>query len=158
MTDETKKEFTRRISQGSATEIIVILYEIAIKYMEDTEDFLKKDMHEDARRESANAVRVFGHLTASLDFTYAISMNLYRIYEYISKEVSMAVIRNSAEGLEAPIRMMKSLKESFEKLAREDQSGPMMDNSQTVYTGLTYGKGSLNDSTVVGECNRGFMV
>lgn len=157
MTDELKKDYTRRISQGSATEIIVILYEIALGYMADAKEYQKKGNHDDARRECTNAARVLSHLMGSLDFSYEISMHLFRVYEFISKEISMAVIKDDKERLDAPIRMMKTLKESFEKLAKEDKSGPMMNNSEVVYSGLTYSKGSLNDNTVVGNNNRGFM-
>jgi flagellar protein FliS len=34
---------------------------------------------------------------------------------------------------------------------------PVMDNSQSVYAGLTYGRGSLNEN-LVGNANRGFLV
>lgn len=158
MTDELKKEYTLRISQGSATQIIVILYEMAIGYATNTRDLLAEGKHDEARIEGANAAKVIGHLIGSLDFTYELSMNLYRIYEYISKEISMAVIKNDSDKLNSPIKMLDSLRESFEKLSKEDTSGPMMSNSQAVYTGLTYGKGSLNDSTMVENSNRGFTV
>lgn len=158
MTDELKKEYTLRISQGSATQIIVILYEMAIEYATNARDLLSEGKHDEARSEAANAAKVIGHLMGSLDFTYEISMNLYRIYEYVSKEISMAVIKNDSDKLNAPIRMLDSLRESFDKLSKEDTSGPVMANSQAVYTGLTYGKGSLNESTLVEGANRGFTV
>ena len=57
---------------------------------------------------------------------------------------------------EKTIKLLDSLKESFEKLAAQDDSGPAMSNTQSVYAGLTYGKGTLNESTSSG--NRGFTV
>lgn len=157
MTDEMIKDYTLRISQSSRTDIIVILYELAIKYMEDAADAFKCGDHEKARKECTNAGRVFGDLEESLDFSYEIAFPLFRIYEFLSKEVSMAVIKNDAGLLVAPIKLMYSLKESFVKLAKEDSSGPVMGNSQTVYSGLTYGKGTLNDSMDPGRNNRGYM-
>lgn len=35
--------------------------------------------------------------------------------------------------------------ESFEQVAKEDHSGPVMEHSQQLYAGLTYGKGTLNE-------------
>lgn len=40
------------------------------------------------------------------------------------------------------------MKESFEEIAKQDTSGPVMENSQQVYAGLTYGKGSLNEVAI----------
>lgn len=157
MTDEMKRDYTRRISQSSRTEIIVILYELAINYMQDEKDMLDAGNHEGARDESLSAQRVFGDLIGSLDFSYEIAMPLFRVYEYLNKQVSMAVIRNNSEMLVDAIRLTKSLKESFDKLASMDTSGPVMGNTEAVYSGLTYGKGSLNDSVVVGGDNRGYM-
>ena len=38
MTDEKKKEFTRRISEANPTEMVVILYDIALTYVEEGQE------------------------------------------------------------------------------------------------------------------------
>ena len=49
------------------------------------------------------------------------------------------------------------LLESFEEVARQDESGPVMENTQQIYAGLTYGKDSLNEVFLQGDENsRGF--
>ena len=158
MTDEMKKEYTLRISQSSRTEIIVILYELAIGYLKDAENCFDVSDREGARRECVNCTRVFGDLIGALDFSYELAFPLYRIYEYLSKEVSAAIICNDAKRLSAPIRLMESLKEAFVKLSESDLTGPVMGNSQMVYSGLTYGKGSLNEDMLYDNKNRGFTV
>ena len=35
--------------------------------------------------------------------------------------------------------------ESFEQVAKQDTSGAVMANTQQIYAGLTYGKGTLNE-------------
>ena len=55
--------------------------------------------------------------------------------------------------------MIKGLKESFEEVAKQDGSGPVMENTQQVYAGLTYGRDSLSEVTMYGNmANRGFRV
>ena len=55
--------------------------------------------------------------------------------------------------------VMTKLKEAFEEVAKQDTSGPLMENTQQVYAGLTYGKGSLNEVLISGdEYNRGYRV
>ncbi|MCR5830911.1 MAG: flagellar protein FliS [Lachnospiraceae bacterium] len=157
MTSEKKREYTLKITNASATGIIVIMYDLAMEYMEEARKCFNEGDHEGAKVQCTNAGRVLGDLETSLDFTYAISFYLFRIYEFVSKEVSMAVIRNDGKALGQCIRLMASLKESFEKIAEQDTSGPVMDNAQTIYAGLTYGKGILNESTSAAS-NRGYTV
>ena len=157
MTKERIQEYTLKITNASPTGIIVIMYDLAIEYIKEAEECFKAGDHESAKTQCTNAGRVLGDLISSLDFTYAISFYLFRIYEFISKEVSMAVIKNDGKALGECTRLMSSLKESFEKLAVQDKSGPVMENAQTVYAGLTYGKGTLNESTSA-TSNRGYTV
>ncbi len=155
MTKERIREYTLKITNASATGIIVILYDLAIEYMQEAVKCFDASDHDGAKVQCTNAGRVLGDLIASLDFSYGISFQLFRIYEFVSKEVSMSVIRNNGKSLKDCIRLMTSLKGSFEELADKDESGPVMKNTDAVYAGLTYGKGTLNESTVTSG-NRGF--
>ena len=156
MTNERIREYTLKITNASPTGIIVIMYDLAIDYIKEAQKSFDANDHEGARSSCTDAGRVVGDLISSLDFTYEISFPLFRIYEFISKEVSMSVIKNDGSALASCIKLLDSLKESFEKLAAQDDSGPAMSNTQSVYAGLTYGKGTLNESTSSG--NRGFTV
>lgn len=155
MTKERINEYTLKITQASRTEMIVILYDLADEYMDDAIKSYKANDHEGFRNNCLKAGRVIQDLIGALDFTYDLASALYRIYEYVSREISMAVIRNEIDGLIECRKLLASLKESFEKLAASDNSGPAMGNTQTVYAGLTYGKGVLNESIAL-ESNRGF--
>lgn len=156
MTKEQIREYTLKITNASPTGIIVIMYDLAIDYIREAQKCFDANDHEGAKVSCTNAGRVLGDLISSLDFTYEISFPLFRIYEFISKEVSMSVIKNDGSALASCIKLLGSLKESFEKLAVQDESGPAMSNTQSVYAGLTYGKGTLNEST--SSDNRGFTV
>lgn len=157
MTKERIREYTLKITNASATGIIVIMYDLAIEYIEEARKCFDGNDHENAKIQCTNAGRVLGDLITSLDFSYAISFYLFRIYEFVSKEVSMAVIKNDGKTLGDCIRLMSSLKESFEQLAQQDTGGPVMNNTEPVYAGLTYGKGTLNESTAA-SVKRGYTV
>ena len=143
MTNEQIREYTLKITNASPTGIIVIMYDLAIDYIREAQKCFDANDHEGARSSCTNAGRVLGDLISSLDFTYEISFPLFRIYEFISKEVSMSVIKNDGSALASCIKLLGS-------------SGPAMSNTQSVYAGLTYGKGTLNEST--SSDNRGFTV
>ena len=156
MTKERIREYTLKITNASATGIIVIMYDLAIEYIEEAAKCFDAKDHEGARKQCANAGRVLGDLISSLDFSYEISFPLFRIYEYISKEVSMAVIRDDAKALTEPVKFLRSMKGAFEELSAQDTTGPVMSNTQTVYAGLTYGKGTLNENTSYEPADRGY--
>ena len=62
-----------------------------------------------------------------------------------------------AHGYSAEI--FEKLLIGYKKVSEEDTSGPVMKNTQQVYAGLTYGRGTLNEMYVNGnEARRGFMV
>ena len=156
MTKDRIREYTLKITNASATGIIVIMYDLAMEYIKEAKNCFDIGDHEGAKIQCTNAGRVLGDLITSLDFTYEIAFPLFRIYEFISKEVSMAVIRNDGSCLLECTKLLQSLKESFEQLSEQDGSGPAMSNTQTVYAGLTYGKGTLNEST--NSQGRGYTV
>jgi flagellar protein FliS len=49
------------------------------------------------------------------------------------------------------------LKKGFVEVAKQDTRGPVMENTQQVYAGLTYGRNALNEVLVnANESSRGF--
>lgn len=158
MTKELIQEYTLKITQGSPTDIIVVMYDLANEYLGDAIKAYDNDDHAEFRGQCLNAVRVVRDLIEALDFTYPLAAPLYRVYEYISKDISGAVIKNEKDSLVKDMEFLKSLRESFSEVAKEDKSGPIMDNSQTVYAGLTYGKGTLNENVAASNMNRGYSV
>ena len=157
MTGDRIKEYTLKITQSSPTGLIVVLYDLAIEYIGDAKRAYAEGNHEEYRKECMNALKVINDLSSSLDFTYELAMPLFRVYEYMAKELSMAVIKNNTEGLDRVERYLSMIKGSFEKIAETDKGGPIMGNTQTVYAGLTYGKGVLNEN-ISSDGNRGYKV
>ncbi len=68
-----------------------------------------------------------------------------------------ADIRKDISETERIIGMLKKLQAAFAEVGKEDDSGPMMENTQQVYAGLTYSKSSLNED-MYSNGNRGFTV
>ena len=156
MTKEYKQQFTLRITQANKTELIVILYEIVLAYMEDAESALNQgDITE--FREALRKVRIcFGELIASLNLEYELAARLLSLYLYCNRELTKADIRKTKEPLVHINSVISKLLAAYRELAGQDKSGPVMQNSQTVYAGLTYGKNSLSENLSDQGANRGF--
>ena len=101
MTKEQIKEYTARVAQANRTELVVIIYEIALQ--------------------------------------------LRQLYSYVNEQLISTLVQRRPVHLDAACEVIRGLMESFEQVAKEDHSGPVMEHSQQLYAGLTYGKGTLNE-------------
>ena len=157
MTKDQKQDYTLRITQANRSELIVIVYDIALSYIDTAIRAFDESNMEAFGANSRYACKCIGDLLEALDFNYEPSYPLMRIYVYISKQLSLAPVKKDKEALIVAKRLLSKLKKSFEDIAAQDDSAPLMSNTQEVYAGLTYGKGSLNES-LQGSSNRGFTV
>ncbi len=156
MTREKKQELTLRITQANKTELIEILYEMILVYVDDAQK-----AHADGNRtEYRDAIRktrgCINELLASLNFEYELATNFLQLYMYCNRELALADVKNDAEYLTHVCRVVGKLQETYVELAKMDTSGPVMQNSQTVYAGLTYGKNNLTENMADQGMNRGF--
>ena len=157
MTDARKKEFTLRISQANKTEMIVILYEMLLCYNEDAKKALEENHLEEFRSFNKKGRACIEELISSLHMEYEIASKLLSLYLYCNKELSKADIYKNTEPIEHVEMVIRKLHKAYVELAKKDESGPVMQNSQTIYTGLTYGKNSLSENLSDQGENRGFL-
>ena len=54
--------------------------------------------------------------------------------------------------------VIDKLRGAWVQIEDKDESDASFDNAQTVYAGLTYGKGTLNESVADPDANRGLTV
>lgn len=158
MTAETVKNYTLRISQANRTEIIVIVYELADVYLGEALNNKQENDLEGYVESCHQARKCVNHLMNALDLEYEISNPLMSLYTYLNKEISMAAARYDEKRLIKVREQLKSLSGAFIEVAKTDASSPIMENSQTVYAGLTYGKDSLNESLYDEGARRGYTV
>lgn len=157
MTNEQRKAFSYRITQATPTQLIVILYEMAESYIDDAIEALKNNDAKEFRTNIKTAGQVIDELNHSLDMKYTVSIQLMRIYVYLKEAFLRASVALKDDELTRCRKMIGELKASFARIQDEDKRGPVMSNTQQVYAGLTYGKGTLNESFGP-ESNRGFRV
>ena len=146
MTEEKIREYSLRISQCSRSELVVITDEIVISYVNDARTAFNLEKWEDFRFQLRKARQFIDELSSSLDMRYEISYQLMSLYCYVRKCLIHASIALTIEGLDEVIHIMEALKKACSKVATQDKTGKVMENSQKVYAGLTYGPGSkLNE-------------
>ena len=92
----------------------------------------------------------------SLNPEYEIARNMYSLYVFFLKELVFAEKKeNGITFLEKIKPMIESLRNAYNTVAQENKNGPLMQNTQTVYAGLTYGRKDVNVN-LEQLSNRGF--
>lgn len=158
MTKELKQEFTLRITQANKTQLITILYEMILLYLDEAKEALDTE----DRPGFKNAVRkirdCMNELISSLNFEYELAQNFLQLYLYINRELVQASIHYEKENLKHVRAVIQKLHETYLQIEMQDATGPVMGNTQTVYAGLTYGKNTLTENVTAPDANRGFRV
>ena len=157
MDNQLKQDFTRRISQCNRGGMIIIIYDIFFAYVEDIR-LAKADDNRKAFKESIrNASDTLDELMNSLDFKYDLSKTLYSLYMYCKNNLAKAMYEYRLDKIDEAEKIMRCLYDSFEKVAAQDTSEPVMKNAQQVYAGMTYGRYELNENCS-DDIHRGFFV
>lgn len=138
MNKEAIKTFSYRISQASKTELVVIMYDMAQEYLKDAIQALNDDDRIGFCNNIRQVKRVIDELSSGLDMQYEIANELFVLYMQADKILIRCLARMDNEGLDKVVNMLNKLRESFYKLSKDDDSGPVLKNAQQVYAGLTY--------------------
>lgn len=149
MTKETIKTFQYRITQATASQLVVILYDMAIEYLNDA-------CESDSAKQ---AQKVIDQLICGLDMQYEISANLFVIYNHMKRSLISASVSLDNNEINRITGLLKKLRASFYEVSKQDDSEPLMRNTQAVYSGLTYSRGGISNETQTDNIeNRGFRV
>lgn len=157
MTRAEKKEFTLRISQANKTQMIVILYEMFLVYVKDGIEAHQKENRQNFRESIRKARGCLTELINSLNLENDLSIPLLQLYLYANKELARADVCNKTEPLENINIVINGLHEAYIKVVFHDTSKPVMENTQAVYAGLTYGKNDLQENLYDQGRDRGFL-
>ena len=158
MTRELKQEYTLRITQANKTQLITILYEMVLIYIDEAEAALSEDDWAEYKSAIRKIRGCMNELTASLNLEYDLAQNLLQLYLYVNRELVQASVHNEKENLEHIRLVIGELQKAYKKIENQDVSGPVMGNTQTVYAGLTYGRNTLTENITDPASNRGFCV
>ena len=158
MTSEQKQQFTLRITQANPTQLVVILYEMLICYLEEMEEAVH---NQDAVRfhESARGCRgCLNELLLSLNLDYEPAPQLQQLYFFCIRRLANAERKMEEAPLAEVKRVIQPLHDAYQQIEDQNTKGPVMNNSQTVYAGLTYDRNSLTENMADQGANRGMLI
>lgn len=146
MTKEQIQTYTRRISQANVSGLAVVLYDITIDYLEEGMRADREGNPEVFEADMKQAQAALQQLMGMSKAETQTGLDVMQLYLFIDRQILMAIVKRKPENIEACIGYLKRLRESFQVLSEQDKDAPLMERSQQVYAGLTYGKGYLNET------------
>lgn len=156
MTKEQKSQFTLRISNANSTELVVVLYDMTLEYLKEGREAGSDEQLAEAIRKARGCIN---ELLASLHTEHEIARNMQSLYLFCIRRLATAARKKDKVPLEEVQLVLAPLRDAYDKIAQQNTSGPVMKNTQTVYSGLTYGKtASLSESLAETEGSRGMFV
>lgn len=155
MNKDSIQAYSKRIAQANRSELVVITYEIIIENIKIAQEKFEDKVEFTSVLDKAQSF--LRELMVSLDFEYKISYELMSLYIFVNKMLIEAKQKDSIENLPRIQKIMEDLLSSFREVSKQDNSAPLMQNTQKVYAGLTYGRNDVNETAFAGnEEHRGF--
>lgn len=159
MRKELLQEFATRVTQANRSELVVVIYEAILASIKEGKEYLSEGQIQEARTEIARARGMITELMRSLDLQYEVSHYLRQLYIFAYHELCHGIAHRNPELFDHASDIFEKLLPSFQEVAKQDDSDAVIQNAQTIYAGLTYGRGTLNETLGVGiDTNRGFQV
>lgn len=138
------------VVNASKGELLCITYELFLEQIE-----LAKKSEEPAGRKQAiqKAIKIIQMLVKDLNFEYELSKELFSLYVYVQ---GLLINAKDDKNLDESYKLIHKIYSAYKQITEQETTKkPVMQNAETVYAGLTYGRGTINEMVMKND-NRGF--
>ena len=132
MVSNQHKQYIRdEIKSATPQKLILLLYDGAIKNLEDSKLYIEKEDQFDFTQSIAKAEQIIAELIGALKSNTAPELvaNLSRLYEFMYQNLVNAHLERSVEKIDQVISLMRGLRESWaeavEKMEQDPEGHPM---------------------------------
>ena len=101
------------ITTMSRGELLVQLFEAALKNIRYASILFKKEDYQTAEIYIDKSTNIFNYLCTILDRKYDISIELYQIYRFINQEIIRANVKRDASILDSIVPLVQTLHETW---------------------------------------------
>ncbi|SMP67307.1 flagellar protein FliS [Anoxynatronum buryatiense] len=148
MTEQEKLE--QQVAQASDAELVVLLLEGINTRLDEGIGAVTSGDHELLETAVAKIRAILGELLATLWGDSEVAIQSRQIYLYMNKLVTDAGNRRANEPLEEAKKVLKPLLDGWQHLVKHPElaEAPTSTQGPSVVAGMTYGKGTLNESVM----------
>ena len=138
------------VVNASPVELLCLTYELFLEKLEEA-----RVSEGEKRQESlAKAREVLVSLSENLDLSIELAQDLFRLYVYIQGLLTKG--KDDDEAIREASKLIDCIYQGYRSIANhKGDKKPVMDHTQDVYAGMTYGKGYLHEVTLDNE-ERGY--
>ena len=108
----------RKVETASPAELVLMLYEGAIKFCNIAIGAIEKKDYEKANTNIQKARRILVELQTTLDHKYKVAEDFDVIYDYIFKTLVQANIKKDPEILEEALKQLRDLRDAWKEIMR----------------------------------------
>ena len=108
----------RKVETASPAELVLMLYEGAIKFCNIAIGAIEKKDYEKANTNIQKARRIIVELQTTLDHKYKVAEDFDVIYDYIFKTLVQANIQKDPEILEEALKQLRDLRDAWKEIMR----------------------------------------
>ena len=146
MTREEIQTYTMQITQANASALLCVAYDLWEHFADEAEAAYENAQTEAYQNACRKLQRTNQEIIAMLNRENACARDVRAIHFYLNQCIVTCMVKRQPVELDRMKQMVQKLHQSFLKLSSQDTEAPLMSNTQQVYAGLTYGKGTLNES------------
>lgn len=106
------------VQTASPAQLVIMLYDGAIRFTKAGIEAIHNKKYDIANTNLKKAQSIINELIASLNFDYAISHDMVRIYEYMLHQLIQANMKKQAEFAEEVLGYLQDLGETWKKSAK----------------------------------------
>lgn len=137
-----------RIASANEAELVAIMYEGFIKKCESCIESIEIDDKKSLNESIIKSRHIIAELLATLKGDSEIASNYRSIYMYLNQLLTFASISKDITKLEEAIKIVTPLYEGWSELGKKIFNENIEKGKDVgVVSGMTYGKGYLNDDT-----------
>lgn len=104
-------------------ELLLKLYDEAIKQLRYAEEALRQKQYERANTSLQKAQRIISHLNKTLAMEYEIAQNLEALYDFFIYKITQANIYKEASHIEEILPMVTELRDAFAQAEKQVAAG-----------------------------------
>ena len=108
----------RKVETASPAELVLMLYEGAIKFCNIAIGAIEKKDYEKANTNIQKARRIIVELQTTLDHKYKVAEDFDVIYDYIFTTLVQANIQKDPEILEEALKQLRDLRDAWKEIMR----------------------------------------
>ena len=151
MTTEEMNIYKLRITQAGIAELTLIMLEMEMQWLDEAVAAFDAEDVEGFMDCAGKAQSTQVELMNVLNVKNSVALDTYSVFAYINKMIIESKIKRQPQDLGRCRDMLAKFHKSFQAIAGTDNGGPVIEHSEKVYAGLTYGVHGLVESSEGGH-------